>query len=331
MIRHKSKYGVAGRFKLVAVRPDGSTRELAPWQDNLITNTGLDYLAGWSTTVDNSNNDSMIGYLVVGTGSTPPAPTDTALANRLAINNSDIAIQGSGTTTAPYYAWFRRTFVFNAGVAAGNLTELGLTQRPGTGTGISKTFLFSRALIKNSSGDPITVTVLPDEILQVTYELRVYLLDVTDHKYTIMDGTTPVEITVRPYRVGTYGSTNWPTISSSSTFANLDTYLWGPQWMKGAAALQPAFNATSAPGSNIGNDTSWNTMWGTIRGAIGTRKVTTWLALSIERGAHADIRYVYTLSPATFGWSLGFNPTLNKAVDETLRFEIESGWERYDV
>jgi hypothetical protein len=67
--------------------------------------------------------------------------------------------------SAPYYGWRRMRFRFNAGTATGNLSEVGV----GWNTG-----LFSRALIKDSNGDPTTITVLSNEYLDVTYELRLY-------------------------------------------------------------------------------------------------------------------------------------------------------------
>jgi len=49
----------------------------------------------------------------------------------------------------------------------GNISEVGVGW--GTSSG-----LFSRSLVKDSNGNPVTITVLSNEILDVTYELRIY-------------------------------------------------------------------------------------------------------------------------------------------------------------
>lgn len=330
----KQKLAMSGHFKVEVIRPDGTVRLAAPWQENLITNIGLDYIRGWDENTENKNRFSMTEYLAVGSGSNPPDPTDTALQVEVAASNTAVSLQGPNSTTPPYYASCRRTFTFAVGVAAGNLTELGLTQEKPRGTPdpLTKRFLFSRALIKNEAGMPITVTVLPDEILQVTYELRAYLVDTSDHKYTINDGATPIEITVRPYRVGLGGVNNWWSMSSQGEMSKIEDYLWGPQWKKGPQAIQPAFNANvNSPGDSIPSESSTAYRgWGNIRQPIGSRKNVTWMDLRIERGAHSDIRYVHTMSSPTFNWSLGFNPAINKPIDETLRFEFENSWGRYE-
>lgn len=160
----------AGRFKIEAFRADangdeieGSRRVAAPWFDNLIVNVGLDKLA-----TANANPQNIISECRVGSGSTAPAFTDTALVSQVAVSTTVVAgslVSGVQSTT-PYFGWFRKTFRFAAGVATGNLSEVAMA-RAGDG-------LFSRALIVDSGGAPTTITVLADESLDVTYELRLY-------------------------------------------------------------------------------------------------------------------------------------------------------------
>jgi hypothetical protein len=56
-------------------------------------------------------------------------------------------------------------FNFAVGVAAGNLSEVGVGWSAG---------LFARALIVDALGEPTTVTVLSDEVLLVLYEIQLY-------------------------------------------------------------------------------------------------------------------------------------------------------------
>lgn len=156
----KLNAGVGGKFRIVAIRPDGTERVLADWFDNLILDKGLDRIA---TFIDCTS------YCRVGSGSTPPDFGDLQMEEPIASTTSTVgAALGGNSASAPYYGWSRKTFRFALGAAAGSINEVGI------GWGTASGQLFSRALVKNSIGDPITLTVLSDEVLDVTYELRVY-------------------------------------------------------------------------------------------------------------------------------------------------------------
>lgn len=154
----EQKATVAGRYKFQAVKADGTTRELTDWFDNLILDAGLNRMG----------SGSYLSNCHVGTGNTAPTVTDTALAGFVANTTAVTNTTYSAAASAPYYGSILKTFRFGQGVAAGNLAEVGI----GWGTGAS---LFSRALIKDGSGNPTTITVLSDEFLDVTYELRLYV------------------------------------------------------------------------------------------------------------------------------------------------------------
>lgn len=149
---------VSGRFILEAVKPDGSRRQLADFE-NLITDGGLNRLG----------TDYIVSHAQVGSGSTAPSNSDTSLASRVAGTStaSPVAATYGCQASAPYFGWARKIFRFAAGQATGNLSEVGVGWS-------SAGDLFSRALIKDGSGNPTTITILADEVLDVTYELRLY-------------------------------------------------------------------------------------------------------------------------------------------------------------
>lgn len=133
---------------------------------NLLTDYGLNR-------VGTASFSEYQARIYVGTGSTPPAPTDVSLVAYRANSNSftDLGVIYGG---APDY-WAQRAYVwkFGIGAASGNLTEVGMGT--GTATGVPHEHkLLSRALIVDSGGAPVTVTVLPDEYLDVTYAIRHY-------------------------------------------------------------------------------------------------------------------------------------------------------------
>lgn len=157
----------AGYYKIEAVKLDADGNEIsrrvcADWFRNLITNPGLDRMGSHS---------DYLQYCSVGSGSTAPAVTDTALSSLVATTVTVHNSSNSITTTSPRYAYKRNTYRFYSGTVAGNLSECGV------GWGSSGTGLYSRALILDGSGNPTTITVLSDETLDVTYELRWYITE----------------------------------------------------------------------------------------------------------------------------------------------------------
>lgn len=154
------KVEVSGHYKLEIRSADGSVRQALEF-DNLITNIGLNRMgesADWLT------------YCQVGSGSTTPAFTDTALAAWIASSSSTYgSIVQANQPTPPYYCSTTKTFRFSAGTATGNLSEVGVGWTTASGN------LFSRALILDGLGDPTTITVLSDETLDVTYQIRQYM------------------------------------------------------------------------------------------------------------------------------------------------------------
>lgn len=152
---------MAGLFKFDVYRPDGRRRFSTGWFPNLILDQGLNFIGTTSTWMNACR---------VGTGSTAPAAGQTNLVSHLAGTTTFQGLSVSGAQgSEPYYGYFQRTWRFSAGTAAGNLTEVGIGSSASDGSN-----LFSRALILDGSLNPTTLTVLPDEFLDVTYELRAY-------------------------------------------------------------------------------------------------------------------------------------------------------------
>ena len=173
-------FGFAGRFDLVAHKvvtgEDGSpildgdtniltgeSRNLASFE-NLILDSGLNRLG----------TGSVIDGACVGTGTATPANTQTTLASLLRVTNTEQSrVELSGSTTAPYYAECRIIYRFAAGTAAGNLSEVGLGWGASAGAN-TMSGLWCRALIKDSAGNPTTITVLSDEVLDIVYTLQLH-------------------------------------------------------------------------------------------------------------------------------------------------------------
>ena len=295
-----------GLFKIEAVKLDGSKRVLADWFPNLITDIGLERMA---------ENSGYFAWCQVGSGTTTPAVTDTALAERIAGSNT-VATSSSGTqSTAPYYAWGRRTIEFAEGVAAGNLSEVGM----GWATSGS---LFSRALILDGNGDPTTITVLSDEILQVTYEFRFY------PKTT--DDTGQVTLT------GNIGGTYDWIMRAANVTSTFDATGWGV----GTAGLSqfPTSNAsgTIAYDGNIGDITtspsgsssnaSSKSPTAYSAGSLTWQFSATW---DLDRGNFATgIRSVRPAYTGIGTYQVQFDPAIPKTNSDTLTLTFSYSWGR---
>lgn len=147
----------------------GTRRAPVPPFRNLITNGGLDRMGG---------NADYLTWCQVGSGSTAPSAGDSNLVSRVAGSSTLQSTLSGVQPSAPYFTWRRNTKRFATGVAAGNLAEVGMGW-------LSTGGLFSRALILDALGTPTTITILADESLDVTYELRAYP-KVTDSTGTIV-------------------------------------------------------------------------------------------------------------------------------------------------
>ncbi|CAB4241298.1 hypothetical protein UFOVP60_7 [uncultured Caudovirales phage] len=294
--------GVAGRFKLEAINEEtGERRELAPWFNNLITDQGLNHLG-----------TSGIGqYCLVGTGSTTPSETDTTLANKLAHTTTNAGVTYGGQATTTYYSWVRVVFRFAAGVAAGNLTELGV--------GISTTLLFSRTLIKDGSGNPTTITVLPSEALDVTYELRMYAPS-ADTTHTTVIGGVPYTGVVRPSLVtnsgngDAWGVRSFVVPSSLNGISPTFTVFSGAV---GAVTAGPSGTQETLTGSVAESVYSQNSL-----NRSGT------ITCPLSEGNLAGGIGAVAINTTLGRYQIGFSPSLPKDATKVLTLSFTLSWNR---
>src|SRR5690606_82446 len=180
---------------------------------NLITDAGLNALAGGTAI------NSLINYLAVGTGSSEPSYTDTALNAEVARTNSNggfgdsNAMVGSGDLVE---YWRRiRTRVFTEAQANANLAELGFFSSSSGGV------LWNRQLFRDELGNPTTITKTNEDQLRVTYEYRIYP-PWDDVVQEIEVNGVPVEVVNRPQRVADssyWGSTALNNLGNVGTLS----------------------------------------------------------------------------------------------------------------
>jgi hypothetical protein len=158
------RIGLTGEYKLVKWK-NGHVVQETPWFDNLILDSGLNR---WGT-------GNIIDRTCIGTGTVAPATSQTSLQSFSASSTNTTGITTSITNSGAslYYNELVRGNRFAAGTLNGTYTEVGV--------GWGNTTLFSRALIVDGSGNPTSITVLSDEVLDVYYRFRKYppITDVT--------------------------------------------------------------------------------------------------------------------------------------------------------
>lgn len=119
---------------------------------NLVLNTMFDALLTGSTL------KWLCGYISLGTGVTPPQPTDTALQSQI--------IRKSGTVTTEWgtgHCSVTTETFFNTTEANGDLSEVGMG---------NSSSLYVRELIRDANGNPVVITKTDQDTLTVKHTLR---------------------------------------------------------------------------------------------------------------------------------------------------------------
>ena len=154
------KTGLAGTYTLQIrkVATDELVSTVGPFK-NAITDIGLEQIGtGYA-----------ISYGYVGSGNTAATTSDTQMGNLLAYTTSSTTSPQNRTLSSPYWVEQAITFRFPPQGVSLNITEVGV----GWGTA-SIASLWSRTLTVDGGGSPITITLLADEYLDLTYTLRNY-------------------------------------------------------------------------------------------------------------------------------------------------------------
>lgn len=165
---------------------------------NLIVDQGLNNAA--STAIN-----TLVTRCGVGSSSGIPTTSDTTLGQQVGSYTPVVTSTYNHSSGNPvWYTYGRFTYTFPVGAVTGDLREIGFFDSSGN--------MFSHALIKDGTGNPTTVTVLADEQLFVTYEVRKYPAE-TDQTGTFILSINGVDTsfsyTARPALINTTISTNY--------------------------------------------------------------------------------------------------------------------------
>lgn len=295
---------LGAKFKLVVRKvSDNSIARETDWFHNIVLDTGLARMSV----------GTWIDRCCIGTGNSTPVATQMALDNFIASTTTQQSSSAiSNTTTAPYYYGGRITWRFGEGVAAGNISEVGL--------GWGNSNLWNRALIKDANGNPTTITVLSDEYLDVVSEIRVYPTQNLSGGFNLLDKTGAV--------ISTHTYTGTPFFNSANSISfgrvglgtdNNGNYIYISPATTTALVVSPS-------GTTIPYALSMS--YPTVTSVRGVWTV----GLSVANHVHQTF-YVGINGLMDIGYYRGYrvqiSPTITKNSLQVMTYTFELSWGRY--
>lgn len=288
---------VSGEYNICITKADGSIQETG-WFDNLILNAGLDKLG---------SGTSPIGYCSVGSGTSVPSPTQTALDARLVTSTGYVtSAQSAVNSGSPLYqATLTYANVFSQGAVVGNISEVGV------GTATNGTALFSRALILNNVGAPTTLTLVALDQLTVYYRIK-FTPTLTESVGTINISGTSYGYTLRPSGIDSFVAYTASLTYLASPVAPI-AYITGSAL--GAITGSPTLSGYSGTGTNYPY-------------VPGTYEQMTSLQWGITQGT-------VPFQAIKFGWAQGyimfqvrFDMPIPKSNTNVLTLAVKFSWSR---
>ena len=305
---------VSGRYQITAHKLDGRSRVLADWFENLILDNGLVELGA----------RSVITTCSVGTGNSTPTATQTALDAVLTSTTTINSTNYGASSTAPYYGWVQRTYRFSVGQAAGTLAEVGV--------GWSGSTLFSRSLIKNSEGAPIEITVLADEVLDVTYELRLYVPTTDSVAGIVINGVTHT-VTTRAF--GATDASRWAYAYETTGKKLGDQVGLRPTGLRVWSTYPSTFQLGAITANSVGvafisqfTGQAIN-VWVDTAYAGGMTAVQGLVCGLNDSNDVSGIGGMLMSTTLLGSYQIKFDPPIPKTASHTLRLNFSASWARY--
>ncbi|WP_173911038.1 hypothetical protein [Acinetobacter sp. Marseille-Q1618] len=307
----KSNINVGAQFKLIKHKGDASKpTEETDYFHNLVLDSGLERMSV----------GSVLGYVSVGSGNSIPNISQTSLDNFIASTNSQNGADAVGNqlVTKPYYSWARRTYRFNAGVAAGNLSEIGV--------GWTSTNLFNRTLIKDLNGNPTTLTVLNDEFLDVIVEIRAYPQEIITGSFNLLD------------KLGNIKSNH--TISGTCLFISSPSFILGnvllgayTDWAGGERMTvfsgDAGTSVTISPQGTVDNTDYSKTTYPTAKSCRNKAILRLDMANMLHKSFVIPVSRLCSPETSQNGYKIQIEPPILKNPNMEIQYTFELSWGRY--
>lgn len=310
---------IGGEYQLVVTRPDGTMRSTG-WFNNIITNTGFDRMMA-------SQNTMTIGYASVGSGTSTPIGTQTALDNKIGATSAVwSALAGASAGSPTYAASHTFTCVFTQGSVIGNITEVGVGW---LSSGVGS--LFSRALILDGVGAPTTLSLTAVDQLTVYYRVTV-TPTVTDTTGTVTISGTPVNYTIRLGNAGSFSGFSSYSPGNGQSGAFSGNYLFPPYgniYTYGGTVSLPALTASNMTATTSLYEQPTLATAAYVPGTFYTDNTWTWGPTKANHtgGSLSGITLVWGLNGHVFYHILFATPIL-KTNTKTFTLNTRLAWTR---
>jgi len=285
---------VKGRYHFKAVNSKNEVREF-PEVCNVITDIGFNRLLA---------NSVFDNYCLVGKGvSAVFLPTQTNLELPLASTTTvQTAKKYANRSKLPFVNTSYTTYRFPVGSITTSITEVGV------GWGVTNS-LFSRTLIKDLNGNPTSITLLPDEYLDVTYFLDI-LVPSQDIVSTVNINGIDHTVTVRAAKAS--NPNKW--VVFYPLFTNTGSYAISTD-ITTDLELYPT-------GTTISNPTVL-TMKPYVAGSKKTDIIMYFDAnAGVFTGGIKSLLLDSNLTNNISCFQIGFNPPIMKTLEQTLSFKF---------
>lgn len=329
------RVGIAGEFRCVVTKADGTIKTDTKYQRNLILNQGLDFFGGGKGSAANQ-------ACVIGAGNTIPAINQNSLANVVSIavgTNATFDTSYSPNPDNLYKMWSQNRYRFE-GLDNVNISEVGLVSSTvaGVSYGIttSNYYLTTRALIKDALGNPTSITILLGETLDIYYKLH-KVVSVLEQSYIVnmldgVGGSVPYNVVIKPAHVG---QSTWESglTSAAGSLSNTASPINFTNTELVDVVSYPAAGAT------LGGDAIWKDS----AYVTGTYKKVFTLAVPLDALNNFPFKIVSFFpypGAATLGYSfLPFQARFGRVSDdapitktnkEKLDMPFEVSWGRYE-
>lgn len=291
MLELNNKLKVKGEVNLVVKSSNGEKRETGFFK-NLILDSFFPKLqsGGFSAPI----------RISVGTGSTPPAVTDTQLENRvspptIAAASFDNASTAEDVNNIYYTNEFRQRFTI--GSVVGNIAEVAASFNENPSAGIG-----TRTLVKDLQGNPTTITVLATEELTVYYKFTV-VVPKSDSVSVVDVNGTPTTVTMR-------------VDDQMSFFTFFNTQRSCRPWETLTLNVTGTSPTVTGVGAVVLPTLSWST---------DNENLLTYNFGTGDANFAGGIGGVYTVQ----GYAVNFNPPIPKTSNDTLRLTFKRIYDRF--
>jgi hypothetical protein len=303
---------LAGKYKVAIRRGDDIIQE-TPWFHNTILNQGLDRMGVTAAL-------TVISSAQVGTGTTAPSTTQTSLVAYLAGVDSGSPYPSSTVNSgSPDYKSLKTwIFTFPQGDIVGTIAEVGVGWEATSGNN-----LFSRELIRDSGGNPITLSLTAIDQLIVYYELT-YTPVLTDGSGSVVLDSITYNYDSRILRAASFAGSVFVVLSQRLAFIN-DAYTfvagttlnaitadWPDGNFIGSGSQTSVTTAAYTPGTYYLDKTIfWDTGRANDAGGIGA------IALDGSGGSGSGITY-----------QIVFDTPIPKTNTQQLTLVVRYSWAR---